>query len=50
MQLGDIAFEAAEMSEVDVQHAEKWYRRAARGDPPQPDALFQLARIQHEVR
>lgn len=50
MQLGDIAMESAANSAANMQHAEKWYRKAAGGDPPQPNALFQMARIHHEVR
>lgn len=50
MQLGDIAMESSSKTGADLQHAEGWYRRAAGGDPPQPDAIFQIARIYHEVR
>lgn len=49
MQLGEIAMEAAMKSSATAQLAEKWYRRSAAGDQPQPDALFQLARMHHEV-
>lgn len=49
MQLGDIAMEATKKHAVDVQHAEEWYRKASAGHPPEPEALFQLARIRHEV-
>ena len=50
MQLGDIAMEASPKTAANLQHAEEWYRRAATGDPSQPDAIFQIARIHHEVR
>lgn len=49
MQLGDIALEAKTKSAANAQHAEEWYRKAAVGNPPQPDACFQMARIHHEV-
>lgn len=42
--------EATKKHAVNAQHAEEWYRKASAGDPPQPEALFQLARIHHEVR
>ncbi|CAM9482949.1 unnamed protein product [Hapterophycus canaliculatus] len=48
MQLGDIAMESAAKSAANAQLAEEWYRKAARGNPPQPDAFFQLGRIYHE--
>ncbi|CBJ48465.1 conserved unknown protein [Ectocarpus siliculosus] len=48
MQLGDIALEAKTKSAGNAQHAEEWYRKAAVGNPPQPDACFQMARIHHE--
>lgn len=50
MHLGDIAMESAAKSAANIQHAQIWYRKAAGGDPPQPDGLFQMARIHHEVR
>lgn len=49
MQLGEIAMEGATKSTANAQLADDWYRRSAEGDPPQPDALFQLARMHHEV-
>lgn len=49
MQLGEIALESAAKTTANVRHAEEWYRKAAGGDPPQPDGLFQIARIRHEV-
>lgn len=49
MQLGDIAAEATQYA-VNARLAEKWYLQSARGCPPQSDALFQLARMHHEVR
>lgn len=42
--------ESAAKSAANIEHAQVWYRKAAGGDPPQPDALFQMARIHHEVR
>lgn len=48
MQLGEIAMESTESAD-NAQYAEEWYRKAAEGDPAQPDAIFQLARIHHEV-
>ncbi|CAM9552627.1 unnamed protein product [Laminaria digitata] len=48
IQLGDIAMEATKKHAVNAQHAEEWYLKASAGDPPQPEALFQLARIRHE--
>lgn len=50
MQLGDIAMESSAKTTANLQHAEEWYRKAAGGDPPQPNAIFQIARIYHEVR
>lgn len=50
IQLGDLAMESAARSAANARLAEEWYRKAARGDPPQPDAFFQLARMHHEVR
>lgn len=47
MQLGDMALEAEAGGDASL--ATEWYRKASRGDPPQPDALFQIARIYHEV-
>lgn len=49
MQLGDIALESAGKGAATAEYAEEWYRQAADGNPPQPDALFQLARLYHEV-
>lgn len=49
MQLGEIAMESASKSKINAQLAQEWYRRSASGDPPQADALFQLARMYHEV-
>lgn len=49
MQLGDIAMESAKKFSIHPSCAEEWYRKSAKGDPPQPDALFQVARIRHEV-
>ena len=49
IQLGDIAMEATKKHAVNAQHAEEWYRKASAGDPRQPEALFQMARIHHEV-
>lgn len=49
MQLGEIAMEAATKAAANSQLADYWYRRSAEGDPPQPDAFFQLARMHHEV-
>lgn len=48
MQLGEIAMESTESAD-NAQYAEEWYRKAAKGDPAQPDAIFQLARVHHEV-
>eukprot|EP00752_Nemacystus_decipiens_P016191 g14478.t1 len=48
MQLGDIAMESSAKTTANLQHAEGWYREAAAGDPPQPNAIFQIARIHHE--
>ena len=50
MQLGDIAMESSAKTAANLQHAEEWYRKAAAGDPPQPSAIFQIARKYHEVR
>lgn len=49
MQLGDIAMKATRYSS-NVRLAEEWYLKSAKGCPPQPGALFQLARMHHEVR
>lgn len=50
MQLGDIAMESVAKSAANIQHAQAWYRKAAGGHPPQPNGIFQMARIHHEVR
>lgn len=50
MQLGDIAMESSAKTAANLRQAERWYRQAAGGDPPQPNAIFQIARIYHEVR
>lgn len=50
IQLGDIAMESSAQTAANLRHAEGWYRKAAGGDPPQPNAIFQIARIYHEVR
>lgn len=49
MQLGDIAMESSAKTTANLQHAQGWYRKAAAGSPPQPNAMFQIARIHHEV-
>lgn len=48
MQMGEMAMESTKSAD-NAGYAEEWYRKAAEGDPAQPDALFQLARIRHEV-
>lgn len=48
MQLGEIATESIK-TVADADLAIEWYQKAACGEPYQPDALFQIARIHHEV-